>query len=288
MNKLLILTLVALISVNSYAGWKSKLAVAGGVYVVQKSVPVLLRKGGPIAMAKAKNLVKDYLKKNPEHIAMVTGYITALAIENSDITDKAVELLIDTGLINSNEKQKIKENSQDYDKAYAMAETNVKDINEDKECQKRQELKLIAYGDLAKFLSNANKPVKIYDVGSYKDLKRNEKVGDEMEHDHIPSRAAVHKFIENKLNESYSKSDYQWDNINNNLTTVEIQKTLHKLGRTYGANNSKLQIEIDAKNLKKATLKDMAYHLINSNFNINLLKPFKKVYIRNASLCLYS
>ncbi|MDK5302511.1 hypothetical protein, partial [Serratia nevei] len=41
--------------------------------------------------------------------------------------------------------------------------------------------------------------VKALDVGSYKDLKAREKVGDGLEHDHIPSFAALRTAKENEL-----------------------------------------------------------------------------------------
>jgi filamentous hemagglutinin len=80
-------------------------------------------------------------------------------------------------------------------------------------------------GDLAeasKLINQAGNEVKALDVGSYKELKDRAVVGDALEHDHIPSFAALKKAKENELGrpltEAESKSLYQ------NATAVEVPK----------------------------------------------------------------
>ena len=96
--------------------------------------------------------------------------------------------------------------------------------------------------------------VKALDVGSYKDLKAREKVGDGLEHDHIPSFAALRTAKENelgrKLTPAEEKALYQ------NATAVEVPKEVHAAGPTYKGKNTPAQVQQDAKNLCGALCRD--------------------------------
>ncbi|MFP1755922.1 MULTISPECIES: hypothetical protein [unclassified Serratia (in: enterobacteria)] len=92
------------------------------------------------------------------------------------------------------------------------------------------------------------------DVGSYKDLKAREKVGDGLEHDHIPSYAALRtakeKELGRKLTPAEDKALYQ------NATTVEVPKDVHAAGPTYKGKNTAAQVQQDAANLCGAVCRD--------------------------------
>ncbi|MCP1108571.1 hypothetical protein M6G53_24770, partial [Serratia nevei] len=96
--------------------------------------------------------------------------------------------------------------------------------------------------------------VKALDVGAYKDLKAREKVGDGLEHDHIPSFAALRTAKENelgrKLTPAEEKALYQ------NATAVEVPKEVHAAGPTYKGKNTPAQVQQDAKNLCGALCRD--------------------------------
>ncbi|MBT2370919.1 hypothetical protein J7E41_02585, partial [Pseudomonas fluorescens] len=102
--------------------------------------------------------------------------------------------------------------------------------------------------------SNEIQSVKALDVGSYKDLKRGEVVGDGLEHDHIPSFAALRKSKEDglgrKLTPAEEKTLYQ------NATAVEVPKDVHQSGPTYGGKNTAAQVQQDAIDLCGAICRD--------------------------------
>ncbi|WP_394838689.1 DUF6531 domain-containing protein [Pendulispora rubella] len=109
-------------------------------------------------------------------------------------------------------------------------------------------------------------PVKPLDVGTYRDLKKREVVGDELEHDHMPSSRAVAEKMNRQLMEErgYPMTKDEKDNLHNNLMTVEVEKDVHKEGPTYlGKNRAKDDegnklYENDANDLRAAADRDAA------------------------------
>lgn len=274
------------LSVNAYAGLKT-LAIGGAI--VYKAAPVLIRAGTPKALAKAKVMIGNYVVKNPEKTTAVVSFFTALAIENSSITDKTSDILLDLRLISEVLKTRIKEDSVEYAKSYSIVKENINDINEHELCKNGSSISNIAYSDMSRFMSTSSNPVKLFDVGSYKMLKRNSVSGDKLEHDHIPSSKAVISFVSRKLknNDNFDSQSPTGINIFNNSSVIEISSEMHSSGRTYKGRNSKAQIAIDEKNLQLATLKDMSYHLMNYGVNKEILLSFRNLYSRNSMLCLY-
>lgn len=98
-------------------------------------------------------------------------------------------------------------------------------------------------------------PVREFDVGTYKDLKRGETTGDAMQHDHIPSSAALIRARENALDGDLTKS--QRDAIHNNGVAVELSDLLHSQSRTYKHHNTQAQIDLDASDLGAAMERDL-------------------------------
>lgn len=122
-----------------------------------------------------------------------------------------------------------------------------------------------------------------WDNGAYKDLLlRDEK--DERENDHIPAKAAVLQYLKIKNNKGVSFNDPERKIIINNASAVNIDKELHKNGRTHGDQTIYLK---DAANLSAATINDFGWHYINTNYNNNVLIAMEQVYLRNYMLCLY-
>lgn len=97
-------------------------------------------------------------------------------------------------------------------------------------------------------------PVQELEVGSYQNLKAREVVGDGLEHDHIPSYAALRTAKEAELGrpltEAEAKTLYQ------NATAVEVRRDVHVAGPTYGGKNTATQIQQDAANLCGAVCRD--------------------------------
>jgi hypothetical protein len=153
----------------------------------------------------------------------------------------------------------------------------------------------------------------IYSVASFKQLKDNYKLNPGIiiqNQDHIPSYAAIRDYLKDKgINVTVYKrekdsngnrlindsNDARHANLNNNLTAFSVEDILHEKGRTYSGRNSSKQILNDKKNLRLATLKDMAFtayyienhptlYKISAN---DYIKIGWTIYQRNKEMCLY-
>lgn len=108
--------------------------------------------------------------------------------------------------------------------------------------------------------------------------------------DHIPSYKAVEKFLRNLgvINIGVKRSDNLI--LVNNLTGVLIKKNNHITSSiTFGGNNFAKKTDDDAKNLLKATVRDIsffAYHLPVIE-RVDYLKSAPYIIKRNFYLCLY-
>lgn len=92
------------------------------------------------------------------------------------------------------------------------------------------------------------------DVGSFKDLKSREVVGDSLEHDHIPSAASLIKAEEKKLGRKLNPKERKF--IYDNATTVERKDTSHAQSPTFRGRNTSSKIDEDSSNLAKAACRD--------------------------------
>lgn len=99
-------------------------------------------------------------------------------------------------------------------------------------------------------------PVKALDVGSYKDLKAREVVGDALEHDHIPSSAALKKAKERELGRKLTPAEARA--IHDRGATIEVPKEVHAKGDTWRGKNTSEQIEADSRDLSGAAERDYA------------------------------
>jgi hypothetical protein len=133
-----------------------------------------------------------------------------------------------------------------------------------------------------------------FDVGPYKDLQAvsgKTGVGDGLDLDHIPAKAAVYRFLE-KRDFRKAKSPSEVNYIKANTTAMAILYKTHKDGRT-NADKAKKLMEEDSENLLLATALDFELHIINETKErgdknyLALINAFKKVIERNTRLCLY-
>ena len=97
-------------------------------------------------------------------------------------------------------------------------------------------------------------PVQELEVDGFKDLKKREVVGDNLEHDHIPSSAALIKSVENQLGRRLTDAERR--QVHNQGTAVEVSKDIHKDSRTFRGRNTSEQIKNDADDLATAACKD--------------------------------
>jgi hypothetical protein len=139
-------------------------------------------------------------------------------------------------------------------------------------------------------------PIAKYEVGSYKELLDRAQVGDDMQHDHIPSFASLRESFKAQLGRDLKPEEalalYQ------NASCIELPTAVHKAGRTFGGKNNVEQIAEDAKDLGKAAQKDMqaykdvadaallAKQLSQSEYD-KFMGALAKVNARNKMLGLY-
>ena len=113
---------------------------------------------------------------------------------------------------------------------------------------------------LGKKLRKAKRPagghVKPLEVGPYKGLKGREKVGDKLEHDHIPSSAALKRAEEKRLGRKLTRKEA--DDLHNKGTAIEVPKDVHAKSDTWRGRNTQTQIDADAADLSKAADRDYA------------------------------
>ncbi|MEF9645016.1 contact-dependent inhibition effector tRNA nuclease [Escherichia coli] len=120
--------------------------------------------------------------------------------------------------------------------------------------------KALKAGDLetaSKLINKASdeiQAVKALDVGSYKELKDRSVVGDGLEHDHIPSFAAIRQAKENELGRKLTPAEEK--KLYNNATAIEVPKDVHQASPTYGGKNTSSQVKQDAINLCGAECRD--------------------------------
>ncbi|MET9224554.1 hypothetical protein [Lentzea sp. NPDC003310] len=107
-------------------------------------------------------------------------------------------------------------------------------------------------------LRTAKRPnnVQALDVDSYANLKKREKVGDNLEHDHIPSSAALKRAEEKRLGRKLTRQEA--DALHNKANAIEVPKDVHAKSDTFRGKNTKKQIEDDAADLSKAANRDYA------------------------------
>lgn len=85
-------------------------------------------------------------------------------------------------------------------------------------------------------------------------LKKGKVVGDGLEHDHIPSFAALKKAKENELGRKLTPTEEK--TLYQNATAVEVPKDVHQSGPTYGGKNTAAQVQQDAIDLCGAVCRD--------------------------------
>jgi hypothetical protein len=275
---------VLLISFTAHSGVISK--AGGGVvafYLAKKAVI----SGGPKVISFAARRLQAHLKANPGDIGVVAGLLTGFAIENAGFTEKAIQLIHQVQALSMVSVNDIKEQSVAYGRAKTIIEAKLESIKSPGRCQLSSYAAFVQT-DLSNVLSSPSKPVSLYDVGSYKALRKNEAKNDRMQHDHIPSRAAVHRYLEGKLNTSFAKDSAAFNLIRDNSTVVEVCDDLHCEGRTYKGRNSAGMVALDSATLLSATVRDFSYHLMGSGFDRRVVPAFAEVYNRNNALCLYN
>lgn len=101
-------------------------------------------------------------------------------------------------------------------------------------------------------------PVRPYEVDSYRNLNKRAASHDGLQHDHIPSKAALIKAEEKRKGRRLTAAEKK--RVANEGTTVAIPDDLHAKARTTGSRNTPDQIAEDASDLASAAEKDLEHH----------------------------
>jgi len=137
------------------------------------------------------------------------------------------------------------------------------------------------------------KPVQELDVDSYGELNKRAVVGDGIEHDHIPSFAAVRDAINEQrvsagLDPLTPPEAYQ---LKQNLTTIAMAKETHAESRTYAGANTAEKRGLDSSNLQAAAKRDAAVardNLIAAGHPPDKVdNAIKQLHTQNRDLGLY-
>lgn len=136
------------------------------------------------------------------------------------------------------------------------------------------------------------------DVNKYSILEDLSTKGDNLDLDHVPSKAAIRNFIERKLNTKLSSTQYRY--LEANTTAIALNNAMHADGRTYKTKNNADQIDSDSTKLAWATLADLTNHLVhllqrNTSHRDKQQADIRQfflssgmLYARNKALCLYA
>ena len=135
----------------------------------------------------------------------------------------------------------------------------------------------------------AQDKVKALDVGTFRELKAKAKVGDGLEHDHIPSFAALKKAEETRLGRPLTPTETKKPYAE--ATAVEVPRDVHQAGPTYGGKNTAEQIMKDAENLYEAVKRDtdaLRKNMIEKGYDPKLIEDaINKIKTRNKEKGIY-
>lgn len=125
------------------------------------------------------------------------------------------------------------------------------------------------------------------DVDSYYVMTR--KKGVDLQRDHIPSYAAITTFFSKKI----TLTPQMLKDLKQNTSTIAINTRTHKETATFGGKNTPIRQNIDAQNLKLASVRDIVfssalnYKIYGKAELTTYIKSALVLYERNAILCLY-
>lgn len=111
-------------------------------------------------------------------------------------------------------------------------------------------------------------------------------IGDSLEHDHIPSFAALRTAAE--IENGGPLTEAELKDLYNNATAVEVPKDVHVDGPTYGGKNTPAQIQADAADLPSAIQRDteaLRANLLSRGYDPSAAdQAIQKIYLRNRQM----
>lgn len=331
MKKILILlSILVLLPQVSNAGVKRTVTVVGGGIILKHYGKRMVT--GAISLSagyathyvmtklEAKNLSKEYASIYKKEVKSdfskrdeIAEILLNEARTNTGKYNVPLMILDELDWIDSKNKRNIRSDNKIYKEAFdyllTLAYEDVTmDANEyDNKCKDPNSSDALLLKKSTKKINN----LEPFMVDRYQRLSLSEKRKDKLEHDHIPSDAAVKLYLERKKGLQSGALQEYYRNIRNNAIAIEIPELLHASGRTFKGKNTYQKIELDSRNLLVAFIKDYTKHFLNLQFKKNrtyqkdgafgmyekkmklnksrsrLIKAMKKHFKLNMELCLY-
>jgi hypothetical protein len=230
----------------------------------------------------------QHLSKNPADILPIRESLRHSVIISSVNRERLLSLMENSAIINKLEKEELLKQVDVYKEIVSKLENSVSNID--------IELSYTTY-------SCSNIESRIYEPNVVMPFKRKLKISDVSAHQdfgrfaitqnilivHVPSVDKVISHIENK--ELINLKNFEQIFVYNNATATSMYSKVENGKDTYYMFPYKLY-PYETNNLSKLTALEYGYFALNLK-NVGLLTPeiyntFKKIYRRNASLCLYS
>ncbi|GGH47780.1 hypothetical protein [Microbacterium album] len=216
-------------------------------------------------MSSLSRALKDVFDDLPLHLRRVADRFEArMARTSADLRDKRRAYQeTDTELgdaVDAPRPNRTAAGAVDADAASVRTEAEVRvDASRDAAPDAAPDLGRDAAPDLAPDLgpdTAPDGPVQELDVGTYRELRNREVVGDGLQHDHIPSSAAIIRAKEIELGRELTRDEIR--DLHNDAIAVELRDELHAQSRTFRGRNTQEQIDLDARDLPAAAERDYA------------------------------
>lgn len=288
MFRFLFILILVFSSVQADAGWKSKVVIAGFTeqYIARTMMTAVIEgKNIERAISIAKQVAKSSLGRKYLYNLLSESLITD---PHSFAASNAGTIISGASLDTDAFTKKLSYEMSNYD-AHLLAFTKLsKEMKKEKRYYCVNKLQIYDVNADIPYRDFTN-PVKEWQYGAFKELKSAERKLDRLEHDHVPSIAAVLLYLQRRDGGSLlNRSSGSGQIVNDNATALEVTDTLHRAGRTYWSKNTPSQILNDSMDLLQATINDLSFHFKNSSRITPVMhQTFVNIYARNAHLCLY-
>lgn len=208
-------------------------------------------------------------------------------ITSSQNRNNAMEMMVDSSLIDLKEKKEIENQLKTYEQIVREFKNNVSSVKTDQSYTGYRcdgvESRLTDMNAIVPFKRN----LRISDVSAYQDflqfLNRSDIVII-----HVPSANSVINYV--RTNTRIKFINLEEKIIANNATATSMYSSVTNGRRTYLMFPYKFSIE-DHENLADLTARQYGYFALNlkltNRLNAEIYKAFNRIYKRNAALCIY-
>lgn len=289
MLRFFIVLIFTISSFQVHAGWKSKVVIAGFTeHYISRTMLTAVLEGKNIerAISIAKQVSKSSIGRKYLYNLLSENLITE---PHGFAASNASTIITGANLGTNDFTKKLNYEMTNYHAHRIAFATLSKEMKKEKKYYCINKLQIYDENAYIPFNYYTN-PVKEWQFGAHKELVSGQKRNDHLEHDHIPSIAAVLLYLQRRDGGKLLKRDDRsyGQIVHDNATALEVTDVNHRAGRTYFNKNTVSQINNDSMDLLQATIDDLSYHFKNSKkISAEMKQAFVDIYARNAYLCLY-